>query len=206
MTSGDSQQRRIEKVRNPSLVFVAELPRPGDAGHAEHHRTQSVNAGVIVNILVGRALGATVGRVKIQRLRLGSASRALRRHVAFSFHSGQPVGKASVNLVGGSKQQGRIIAGKAGGFEDVEGSADVDFEVEPRVGDGGGDRNLRCKVIDFSSMLDRTLNFDLIPNVAYRELEASRASGELLQPFEVVARTWACEVIVNVDFGFRGFK
>ena len=167
---------------------------------------QSVYAGVIVNILVGRSLGATVRRVKIQRLRLGSSECAVRYHVAFLFHSGQPVGKATVDFVRGSEQYGGIIAGKADGFEDIKGSADVDFEIEPRVGNGGGDRNLRCKVIDFSSVLDRTLNFGLVPNVAYRELKASRATSELLEPLKVVARTRACEIIENVNLGFRGFK
>ena len=68
-------QRRIEKVRDPSLVFTAELARPRNAGHPEDHRTQAVDARVIVHILVGRTLGTAVRGVEIQWLRFVGGAR-----------------------------------------------------------------------------------------------------------------------------------
>src|SRR5205823_3854703 len=58
----------------PSLVFRAELPRTGNARHAKHNCGQPENSAVIVDVLIGGAFGATVGRVEIQRLRFAHAS------------------------------------------------------------------------------------------------------------------------------------
>ncbi len=66
------RKRRIEKMRHPALVFVAELPRPGDARHAQHRRRQIVDARIIAHVLVGRSLRAAVRRMEVQRLRLAN--------------------------------------------------------------------------------------------------------------------------------------
>src|ERR1700744_2755109 len=59
-------KRGIEEVREPSLVFIAELPWASYTQHAEDHRRQTVDSAIIAYILVCRAFGAPVGRMKIQ--------------------------------------------------------------------------------------------------------------------------------------------
>src|SRR5690348_660185 len=66
-------QGRVNEVGQPTLVFVATLPSSCDAGHAEDHGGQAKNAAVIVDVLVGRALRTTVGRIEVQWLGLAYA-------------------------------------------------------------------------------------------------------------------------------------
>src|SRR5205823_10613753 len=64
---------RDDEVRQPSLVFRAELSRAVDAAHPEDHRRKVVDAGVVVHVLVRRPLGTAVGRVEIKRSGLRDA-------------------------------------------------------------------------------------------------------------------------------------
>ena len=47
-----SSQCRNDEMGDPPLIFVAELPRPVNAAHAEHDRRQIIDAGVVPHILV----------------------------------------------------------------------------------------------------------------------------------------------------------
>ena len=71
-----AQHRGDGEPGDPALVLDAELARAVDAGLAEGDRAQAVDAGVVGHVLVGGALRAAVGRVEVQRLRLGDAVRA----------------------------------------------------------------------------------------------------------------------------------
>ena len=76
---GLAGEHGVEEVRDPALVFVAELPRTGDAGHAEDDGGQIVDAGIVADVLVGRTLGAAIGRVEVERLVLVDAAGSRRR-------------------------------------------------------------------------------------------------------------------------------
>ena len=54
----------------------------------------------------------------------------------FEFGEGDGVGPVAIDLVGGHVDEGRLRAGLAGGFEQVEGADGVGVEVVE--GDGGG--------------------------------------------------------------------
>ena len=51
---------RQHEVGDPALVFIAELARSINARHAKHDGAQLVDACVIVHVLVGGALRATI--------------------------------------------------------------------------------------------------------------------------------------------------
>ncbi len=57
-------------MRDPALVLVAELSRAIDAAHAHDSGTQAVDARIVVHILIGGALGTSIGAVEIERRRL----------------------------------------------------------------------------------------------------------------------------------------
>src|SRR5215213_10820586 len=54
-------------MRQPALVLGAELARAVDATHAEDHRRQVIDAGVVAYVLVRRSLRAAVRGVEVQR-------------------------------------------------------------------------------------------------------------------------------------------
>src|SRR5689334_3177475 len=66
---GLALQRGINKVRYPSLVFRAKLPRAGNTGHTKDNRRQTINATEVADILIRCALGTSIRRVEIERLR-----------------------------------------------------------------------------------------------------------------------------------------
>src|SRR5690606_11445562 len=55
-----------EEMRDPALVFGAELARTVDAAHAEHRGGQPKRGGIVENVLIGHALGAAVRRAEIE--------------------------------------------------------------------------------------------------------------------------------------------
>ncbi len=96
----------VEKVRDPALIFVAELPRPGDAGHAEDDGGQIVDAGVVADVLVGGAFGAAVGRMEIERLGFLDAGEAgALGAIAGAFDGDGNALERSVDLVGGGEEE-----------------------------------------------------------------------------------------------------
>src|SRR5581483_797329 len=138
-------QGRVEKMRHPALVFVAELARPGDAGHAEDDGRNAIDAGVIADVLVSRSLRATVRRVEIERLLLGYAAGA--NKLPAGRHGAQRLrAEAAVHLVGRGKQQEGVGAVLAYRLKDVERPGEVDFNIKPGIGDGGSHRHLGGKV------------------------------------------------------------
>src|SRR3954454_16911182 len=50
--TGFSLERGIHEMRDPTLIFVAELPRARDARHAEHDAGQAIDPRVVVHVLV----------------------------------------------------------------------------------------------------------------------------------------------------------
>ena len=64
--NGASLQHGVKEMRNPTLVLIAELPRTGDAGHAEDNRSQIVDARIIADVLIGSSFGTAVRRMEIE--------------------------------------------------------------------------------------------------------------------------------------------
>src|SRR5207248_5073899 len=59
-------ERSDEEMRDPALILGPHLPLSVDAAHPEHDRRNAEAAAVIEDILVSRAFGAAVGRMKIE--------------------------------------------------------------------------------------------------------------------------------------------
>ena len=152
---GAPRHRRNHKPRHPALIFNAELAQAVNATLAENHRWDAVNAGVIAHILVARALGAAVGRMKVQRLAFGHAKGQVGVAVAgFLFHDFD-VFHAAVHLVGGGVNHHWAFGGLADCLQHVEGAQSVDFKVGAGVFNRGSDGNLCGKVDDHVGVAQR---------------------------------------------------
>src|SRR4051794_9926793 len=93
-------------MREPALIFGAELPRTIDAAHAKHDSLQTEHPGVITDILVGCTLGAAIGTIEIERRRLSNALRpAFVDRLVAELLAHQTIGRHrhAVDLVGGCK-------------------------------------------------------------------------------------------------------
>src|SRR5207237_6249621 len=115
------------------LVFVSKLVRSGNARHTKYHGRQAKCSCVVMNILVGRTLGAAIRRVEVQRLDFRSAI-LWRAELAQSWMVGDSLrGNAPVNFVGGREQQeGTCFAG-ASCFQNVQSSANIHFKIASRI-------------------------------------------------------------------------
>ena len=140
-------------MRHPALVLGPKLARSVDAGHAEDDGAQSVDAGVIVNVLVGGAFRTAVGGVEVERLQFADA-------VSVGFRIGEviagprlgrlAVGQGPVHLVGGGVEEHRrqTVAAPAYGLQDVVGAQHVDFQVVAGRHERSGDGSLGREVKD----------------------------------------------------------
>ena len=72
------------EVSHPALILGPELAWSIDARHTKNDRSQTVDAGVVVDVLIGGALGAAIGRVEVEWLPFVDA-------VAFHIGIGEPV-------------------------------------------------------------------------------------------------------------------
>src|SRR5690606_35556606 len=61
-----SEHRRDDEVRDPALVLRAELMWPVDAAHPEDDGPEAERTRIVEDVLLGHALGAAVGAVKLQ--------------------------------------------------------------------------------------------------------------------------------------------
>jgi hypothetical protein len=125
---------REHEVRHPALVLGAELARPVNTRHAEHHGAQPVDASIVVHVLVRGALRAAVRRVEIQGFMfvdaVGCDLRVGKTKARFTFDRGS-VWQRPVDFIGRRVQDGWRASGLAGpyGFEHVVRSQKVDIQV-----------------------------------------------------------------------------
>src|SRR5262249_49781006 len=96
---GPSGRRCNDEMRQPSLIFVAELPRAVDATHSKDHRWQVIDSGVVAHILVSRPFRAAVRGMEVQRPRLGNAMRKILKLVASVSLPDDDVFETAVHLV-----------------------------------------------------------------------------------------------------------
>src|SRR5580658_4665 len=64
-----------DEPRDPALILHPKLTRAVDARLPKDHRVEPVDAMVVAHVLIGRALGASVGRMKIEAMVLGNTMR-----------------------------------------------------------------------------------------------------------------------------------
>src|SRR5688500_1718888 len=96
-------------MRHPALIFIAVLMRPINTAHAKHQRGNSIRARVINDVLISGAFGTAVRTMKVERPVFSDSSlanRDVRRLVARGLFREFEIGEISVNLVGGSKNEG----------------------------------------------------------------------------------------------------
>ena len=146
MLIGRPGQHRVQEVREPALVLGAELPRPVDAAHAQHAGGHAEAARVVQHVLVGRALGAAIGRVEARaagprRCR----ARAGRRRSAGRRRRPGPAGCRPGRRRPCWCWRTPAAAGRAwrrSASSTLQRAAQVDVEIALRVGQAGGDRDL----------------------------------------------------------------
>ena len=118
---------------DPTLVFNAKLSQTIDARLSEVDRAKPVNPGVVYCILVRRAFRATVGRMKVKRLRFRNSIWAVRQCVMRRCLSNLQASQLAIDLVGGSVEEDRFGKILAQSFQNVEGAKRVDFKIVPRI-------------------------------------------------------------------------
>ena len=152
---------------DPALVLGAHLARAVDAAHAQHRGRQAEGAGVVEHVLVGRALGAAVGRVEVERPVLADAVRAdagVARRVGVALAVQRHVGEVAVDLVGaGEDERHRLAAPAAERLQQreacrarltakssrgstrlvVTATCAARWKTQPRLGDGAAQLGLR---------------------------------------------------------------
>ena len=156
-------QRRIGKVRDPALVFVSELPRTGDTRHPKHYGRDPEGTCVVMDILVGGAFGATIGRIEVQRLRLGNTTAA------------KLGSKMTVNFIGRGEQNERPVSTPARRFENVERASSVHFEISAGIIERRGDGNLSSEMIDLARRIHGFGDSICVTNVGNGYLEPTSA-------------------------------
>src|SRR3954464_4470581 len=121
-----------QKMCDPALVLVSELPRAVDTAHPQHHRPQLEDALIIADILVRHPLRTAVRAVEIKRSVFSHPVKKAPfiRHVAAigAMHIGS-IEQLAVNLVGRRKYDGSMWIAPSYRFEDVQRSAAVDLEI-----------------------------------------------------------------------------
>lgn len=187
-------------MSNPSLVFVAELARTGNAGHTKHYRGQSIDAGVVMDVLVGRSLRATIRGVKVQGLRFVGGAFA-GDQIARGLGDGGSTGEIAVDLVGGREEEKRIATAFSSGFEYVKGSTNVYVEIVTWICDSGRNGDLRCEVVYLCRVLDDLSNFGLIANISDGDLEAAAFARSLLKEVEIIAGSGPREIVEDMNLG-----
>ena len=169
----------MHEVGDPSLVFGAVLMGAVDAALAEHHGVHVEAARVIPNVLVGRALAASVWTVEVERLRLLAGATL--------------VVELSVDLVGRGEDERclRIVLTRC--LEEVEGAAGVDVEIGARIDDRSGHGDLGGEVKDCVLVFDVLRDRGRIPHVLFNECDPGRMLRD--EPLQVSFRARAAQVV-----------
>ena len=185
-------------MRDPPLVFVAELVRTVNATHPKHRRLHAISPGVIQNVLARGAFRASIWAVKVQPARFGEAMRArlcIDWSVTIALALERHVAQITINLVRtGEDQRGRNVRG-TNGFEQIQCSTGVDFEIADRVIKAGGDRDLRGEVEYLGHQTDDLLEARRVANVAL--LKFHEIAMRLMQPCPIVFHALPREIIVQ---------
>src|SRR5688572_4621143 len=128
-----AEDRGYDEPRQPALILHAELTRTVYAGLPERGRRQFVDPGEIEGVLVGRTLGAAIGRKQVERLGLADAVWAVDVGVTVAAQLGLRGGKLAVNLVGRCVDEHCFGTMHPCGVEHVERAEGIDAEIGPRV-------------------------------------------------------------------------
>ena len=75
---GLATNRANEEMRDPPLIFGAELPGSVDTAQSEYDSGDSITARVITNVLIGSTLRASIGAVEVEWLPFVDSAREAR--------------------------------------------------------------------------------------------------------------------------------
>src|SRR4051794_9046819 len=183
-------------MRDPALVFGAELARPVDAAHAHHRATQPEHARVVPNILVGGPFRTSIGTMKIEwgffadaglrRPILRLAARAAAAHLGIGE-------KAAVHLVGRGKQNRCCGIELAHRFKHVQRAACVNLKIVAWMVQASRDRDLRGQMDHCRRARDCFIYCFAIANISCLNLNAIAALA--LEPMCILMRAVAGETV-----------
>src|SRR3569832_388335 len=191
-----AREHSLDEVRDPALIFVAELTRAIDTAHAEYGRGQVVVLRVIQDVLSGAALRTAVGTAEAKRRGLAKSAAAYQRIDGFVAPAVQfelELIEAAVHFIGRGEHAARRLRQAPQLFEHREGSADVDYAVEPRRIEAGRHRALRGEVEHLTHALERGAHDHAIAHVAEHEVEILRVL--LRQPVQIFLAAGPREVV-----------
>src|SRR5438046_2732908 len=144
-------------MSDPPLVLGAELMLPVNTTHPENDSRQTERARVIQDVLIGRALGTSVGTVEIEPLVFADPAGAnffVHRLVPFAIKPKVDVVETAINFICGSENDRRRIAQFTEDFEQIQRAARIDIKVINRCSEAARDGNLRSKVKDGCGLFD----------------------------------------------------
>src|SRR3569832_1775035 len=191
-----AREHSLDEVRDPALIFVAELTRAIDTAHAEYGRGQVVVLRVIQDVLIGAALRTAVGTAEAKRRGLAKSAAAYQRIDGFVAPADQfelELIEAAVHFIGRGEHEARRLRQAPQLFEHREGSADVVFAVEHRRIEAGRHRDLRGDVEHLTHALERGAHDHAIAHVAEHEVEILRVL--LCQPVQIFLAAGPREVV-----------
>jgi hypothetical protein len=128
------------------LILGAKLTRTVYAGLPQVDRPQAIDPGIVADVLIGAALRTPIGRMEVERMRLGYTMGEIAVLIAPVSLDDTYCRHGSVNLVRRVVQQDSRRQELANGLADIEGAQRVQLEVRPRLGHGLGDRDLTCEM------------------------------------------------------------
>src|SRR5438067_6914858 len=104
-------------------------------------------------------------------------------------------GEVAIDFVGRSEEEKWAMPTLTSCFKNVEGAAQVHFEIEPWVGDAGGYGDLRSEVVDLCGKPHRALDLQRVADITYGDLQPAGVSRGPLQSFKVMPHAAAREIV-----------
>jgi hypothetical protein len=158
-----------QEVRDPALVFGAELARPVNTALAEDGCAQTKGVGVIENILIGGSLRTTVRGTEGKRAGLIDAALTdirVRRNVAVRRLLHLQISQIAVDLVSAGEDKRRLGRQATDRFQNGQSTLSINDEVGERVGQAGGDGDLCGEMYHAAGLRHGGLDGNRIAQVA----------------------------------------
>ena len=188
-----SSQSGQREVRHPSLVFRTKLVRPVNARHPEHDRRQPVDAMVVANVLIRRALRTTIRRMKVQRASPRHAIRKILEFVPRRTLDNPIMFQPAVNFIRRRVEESWHRLLPPGCFEHVHRSLRVDRKILLRICDRSRHRHLRGQMKHRLRPFHRLFHGAVVSHVTLHELYPLAVLPP--KPVEILLHAGAADVV-----------
>ncbi len=131
--NGASLDGGNDKPGHPTLILDPKLSVAIDAALTHDDGAQTIDPMIVAHILVAGALGATIGRMEIERLRFGNATRQRGIGITRRFFVYRHFLHPAINFIRARVDQDGIIAHQARRFQHIESAEGIAFKILARI-------------------------------------------------------------------------